>query len=752
MTDATLDDVICEVLARQPDLDKRGLLAGIGRSHPRVRSQLTTSILNSRLYAMLGSGRVSKDDASPPRWKLAKAREGAPPRQPARLRGRAVPTPRVAASSPQAPRADESAPPPKIQIAPTVSRSEETWDEDQRRVIEAPIDACILVEAAPGTGKTAVACARAGHLVLLGSNPASIHFASFTRTAVAELRSRIAAALGDDGKARSIRIATFDSTAWQLVYGFSAVEVQRLFGGFDVNIQQAIGLLRSGRQEVEDYLDSLEHLIIDEAQDITGVRTEFVMEMIRRRPAHCGVTIFGDPTQGIYGWTSDDSERGDASDQFMNLLRQEFDDEFEDMQLAKIYRTASPELLRIHREVRPLVPTHSNGSANLRQIKDAVCSCSHRQIQNLEQSHHSDDVLVLFRRRAEALMASSYLSRDGVQHRLRISGLPTIVHPWIGWLLSEVDPTVPLSKAVFRSVWEAREPLAPRLFYGLHRDMAFELLQRFASNDRGDLVQVARLREVISRSHPPQELTLPECGIRGPILGTIHASKGREADRVVIDMNLAEASWDGRDSDATTERAREAEECRVLYVAATRAKAELTVIPRSGAPRPVIQLESGRACRGTDRSVQIEIGRKGDVDEFAQVGAVLFPTSEAARRAQQLLADAWGTTRNVVGRWQDREQCHRLFLTGEDQEAFACLGSAIAYDVAQAWNRRFPKNSYKNFVLQHIPHLYLIGARTVAVTPDDRFTSQAHAPWARSGFFLAPVIKGFDRLPWPKRR
>jgi superfamily I DNA/RNA helicase len=39
------------------------------------------------------------------------------------------------------------------------------WDANQLDVIQAPPDARLVVEAGPGTGKTAVACARLSYLI-----------------------------------------------------------------------------------------------------------------------------------------------------------------------------------------------------------------------------------------------------------------------------------------------------------------------------------------------------------------------------------------------------------------------------------------------------------------------------------------------------------------------------------------------------------------------------------------------------------
>ena len=59
------------------------------------------------------------------------------------------------------------------------------WDDCQERVIKAPPGNRVLVHAGPGTGKTAVACARVAHLIDGKEiEPSRIWLISFTRTAV----------------------------------------------------------------------------------------------------------------------------------------------------------------------------------------------------------------------------------------------------------------------------------------------------------------------------------------------------------------------------------------------------------------------------------------------------------------------------------------------------------------------------------------------------------------------------------------
>jgi superfamily I DNA/RNA helicase len=185
-----------------------------------------------------------------------------------------------------------------------------SWDSAQKLVIEAAPNASIIVEAGPGTGKTEVACGRIAHLIRQGMEPSNILLISFTRTAVAELRHRIACLSESETRARAVRITTLDSAAWQLRYGFSEEEVAKLFGSYESNIQEVIEQLKRGHDGILEFLERIEHLIVDEAQDLVGIRAELVGELIRCIQSTAGVTINADSAQAIYGFTTEEGSKG----------------------------------------------------------------------------------------------------------------------------------------------------------------------------------------------------------------------------------------------------------------------------------------------------------------------------------------------------------------------------------------------------------------------------------------------------------
>ena len=167
------------------------------------------------------------------------------------------------------------------------------WDLEQLEVIWDDPGSWQLVVAGPGAGKSAVACQRIASLVDDGVQASRILLVSFTRTAVSELRDRIVSYAVAGDRARAVRISTIDSHAWSLRVGFEGEPLLESADGnsYDVSISRAVDLFQSRDPELLDFMSRVEHLIIDEAQDVVGVRAALVVEMLRSLSEECGVTI-----------------------------------------------------------------------------------------------------------------------------------------------------------------------------------------------------------------------------------------------------------------------------------------------------------------------------------------------------------------------------------------------------------------------------------------------------------------------------
>ena len=622
------------------------------------------------------------------------------------------------------------------------------WDLEQVEVILDDPDSWQFVEAGPGAGKSAVACQRVAFLVDEGIPPSRILLISFTRTAVAELRERIVSYAMAGERARSARISTIDSHAWTLRAGFEDDTLPKSFGdrSYDMSISQAVELFRSQQTDLLEFMAGVEHFIVDEAQDVMGVRADLVIEMLRSLSPDCGVTILADPAQAIYGFTSDEQETGNEAQSLIQRLETESPRPLERRQLKQIHRIRNQQLLNVFHRTRHEVDQRTGDEQYVSRVISAIRdnaledigAASPKAIAKHIASLDGEARLVLFRRRADVLMVSSYCSNLEVQHRLRMSGLPLVVRPWLGWLLAEFDKPL-ITAQEFQALWSQRISISPAPFEGECEESAWGTLRHLAAAGRPDAVNLVHLRSLMSRSRPPVELCLPEVGVTGSILGTIHASKGREAD--TVELVLPPDGALGRDVslDAALE------EGHVYYVGATRARESLVTAQHRGSAAS--QLDSGRVyrhprpVRGGLPRVQLEIGRGGDVDSLQHLAWT------TGVQIQRILAQCAGKTLPLeVVSSREHKYEPRLRVAGSELDGVAegteigRLSDSFRADLNKIWlmvdtnRRRFRPPGL-------IRHVYLVGVTSVALSDSER--KSAGLPFSASGFALAPIVKGF---------
>ena len=601
---------------------------------------------------------------------------------------------------------------------------------EQLSVIEAGHDQRLLVEAGPGTGKTAVACARIAYLVgEEGIAESNIWMISFTRTAVAEIRSRLQSYVGES--AFSIKVATIDSHAWAIHSGHDSTA--RLTGTYEENIERVIELIRSD-DAVQEELEHVEHLVVDEAQDLVGIRAQLVEALIERLYMGCGITVFADSAQAIYGFSEDDTAYqvvGSRAlvDQLANPKRG-----FRKRLLKTVHRTSSLGLKRIFGEVRESILAGTKAPEGLfSQTRESISE--HADHAGLSSRHLGLDSvpvnsLVLFRSREEALRHSQFCNRP---HGLRLSGFGLHLPAWIAICLGDyTDPAI--SEDAFQARWVAR--VEPATVPDYDPREAWRRLLRTGGNRDGS-VSLRRIRARLSRSNPPIDVCKLDFGLPGPIIGTIHASKGREADNVTMLIPRHEAF----DSPVL-----EAEETRILFVGATRAREELRV-GKAGTYYGS-SLEGGRALRisAKRKSVaMVEIGRPGDlsINGLAGRNNVSEPEYLASQRYLEEHSSVFLTLELRADPEMDWR--HRVVVPEND----LCVGimseafKGDLWKVANVLGSREGRNLHPG---QTIRYVRAFGARTIVVSEDDPELETLHPVAARTGFLLAPMMAAFTNV------
>lgn len=493
-------------------------------------------------------------------------------------------------------------------------------DPRQAAVILSSPASRLIVEAGPGRGKTRVAVERISRLVEQDVAPSRIWLLSFTRVAVEAMRARLDETGSGPGSV-PVHVSTFDSLAWNLLRRFSGPDAAWP-GSFDACISRATELLAGDDPALEAMLEDLDHVVVDEAQDLTGRRLRLVEAFLEKLGQGCGITILGDPAQAIYGWQETMERAGGAasSGAAASLL----DDRagFERVRLQQDHRTENQALASALEAARSAL---FNASLSPQDRYDAVrdvleAAASRRVTEAGTDFPRSSDTMVLYRGRRALLAATHSLSRKSGRLRVRMPGRADVLAPWIGALLAGVPVATRLRRGDVAQRVERLAATVP----GLDAQTAWNELCLLAETETTSF-SVSNIYDRLQRPLPSR-LTSKFSGARGPLLGTIHGAKGLEASRVVLmlpprpraDTELAQdMDWD--------------EEARVLYVGASRARRELLIGSRRAGPIAASATASRRRWRGAPHDCAIEVGLDGDLGGPLPLASGADPQSAALK-------------------------------------------------------------------------------------------------------------------------
>lgn len=418
-----------------------------------------------------------------------------------------------------------------------------TLDSAQLEVARREPSARTLVIAPPGAGKTHTILARISELIDADCSPTKILTLSFTRNAVQTLRSRLRRV----SEGSDVGVLTLDALAGQLAGNSQATS-------FDQTIRTATARVSAGDADCLGWLDGREHVIIDEAQDIVGVRRKFLLALIDNLPQRCGVTLFCDPSQSIYGFQ--DAITTPIADAIGSCS------EFQTHELMRNYRSSDAGLRAIASEGRRFLLSEdvTEGNESLTAIRTLILDHASGTPPNITDPLDQPD-MALFRWTGDMIHHAAHLSKNGKRYELRGGRMgredPAIAPGWFGAAILMQEGNRSSGLSLFEKAFSS-DPTIPR------------------GDDLTALLKPALLHGKYNHAAAAEALLQGRApGMRPPnravTLSTIHAAKGLEADNVTLYLQRHH-----------TDDADQAEEGRILYVGATRARQRLWVAMASG--------------------------------------------------------------------------------------------------------------------------------------------------------------------------
>ena len=422
-------------------------------------------------------------------------------------------------------------------------------DPDQLAAIDVAPSARQVVLAGPGSGKTEVVSALVAGLLDEGVDAADgLLIISFSNAAVHAVDTR----LRKRGSA-PVALQTMDSLAGEILRDLCNEDVT----GFDRRVMAATQALADGSW---DRFDALEHLVVDEIQDVVGVRADFLLAILESLPTDCGFTLLGDPAQGIYDWQLRRDERPPSSTTSVDLLaRVEEMDHVEVRQLTGQYRARSRDARRATGLREEALRGDPDGRLEefladlvpLGGIEDAVASAE----------GWSGTTVFLTRNNGQALLTADAIAATGATIEVRRSAQQRVLASWIARVLDGHTASGITRDELEQRVAAVRPDLDAAELWRAMRSVA---------RGRGREVDLAALAAGLRRPRP----LVP--GLLEPVLApfvvsTVHRAKGLEFDHVVH-VDFPDKTWLDED---------EVDEHRVVFVAVSRAR---DILARAAGP------------------------------------------------------------------------------------------------------------------------------------------------------------------------
>lgn len=592
-------------------------------------------------------------------------------------------------------------------------------DDSQVAVAEADIEDRLIVTAAAGQGKTEVVLARLESLAEQGvSVQDDVLVLSFSRAAVDAMRRRLRA-----GGRSGVDVRTFDSLASQILLQAGELEDHR---GFGSRIRAATRLIADGEAD----LGQIEHLVVDEVQDLVGDRAELVLALVDALP-DIGFTFLGDPLQGIYDFQLDDEDAISqlSAQQFLCRMEDEFG--ARRMSLTGHYRATGEQmtaLIAVGDDLRRAEAVDGAADAAHSILDTWIRGRRHGggrrpsldALEGVLDPEEGETVAVLGATNYAVLLASEVLDDLGVRHvvRRRVRDMGTA--PWVATALRDLEPRRHSRESIEEAL--ARVPQAPA--------DAWRRLKE-AEADRRDhrTLDLPRLSMRLRGGIIPVSLTPRD--VSSVVASTVHRAKGLEFDTVI---ELEPAG-----------RARTAEKTwptlRRRYVAVSRAREALYVVKEPAAPGAFPQPERDRwverRFRGKGHSFpsRVEIlnsdvvtSEPGLWDSDAVAAQALLSTDVIGEPVSLVLDDR-----------EDRIRDDGYLVVLEDGTPIATLGEGLAHALRSTrivrQGRALPAR--------------LNGARIASVeTAPGHPEDAVNAGLGQSGFWLVPRLTGLVKPEW----
>jgi len=607
---------------------------------------------------------------------------------------------------------------------------------EQRPVIAATAGSQVFVEAGPGTGKSETLVARLDWLLGDGGlNASQILVLSFSVAAVRELKARINRAHKDGNTNLAfIDIRTFDSFASRFLRLMIPQDELRNLD-FDQRIRRATQELRANKNVLRT-LGEFKHVLLDEMQDLVGVRADFALELLRVTQP-CGFTLFGDSAQGIYDFTIESGPSRTTSGDLLKAIRKEWTQLDEKHRFTKNFRVGgNTELENIALHGRTLLLESPDKARKFleKQFADLVDQGSTGNPSIPSDLLH-EATCVVCRTNGQVLRLAGELHKRGIPFQMARDKNEMLSPPWLariflGWPHPMVSRKDFLLKAA--SALGVSEDRAMQLWIGMVSSFAPPKTISFNVTD---------LRTAITEGVVMPEFPLCARNTNVIQLSTIHRSKGREFSNVIVVMNTDGESTHTKNGE---DKSGNESEPRVLFVALTRAKKTLH---RMEAKAKGVWMPKERWIRsftgdnGFNKLSSIQVGLSQDVDNDSFAMGEQEDVFENQRRLVELCRP--GTNVELVFVKRDDKGCpiYKILVEKLPVGLMSTNFGWAVWHTLYNLNSRFKPNRFPKSITG-------IWIKEITTAVGDIGNEKITRAFLTSGLWLTLTLEGLGHCEW----
>ncbi|MGO0578268.1 UvrD-helicase domain-containing protein [Ornithinimicrobium panacihumi] len=415
-------------------------------------------------------------------------------------------------------------------------------DESQVVVARIGPESRQIVLAGPGSGKSRVVGEIVSWLVEEhGVFPEEVLVLSFSRAAVEVVRERTAHVTDLGGQ---VGTYTLDSLARRLL---ADAGDQTETGDYDTQIGRALAAIEEDPSLLRDF----RHVIVDEVQDVVGLRARFVLGLLSALATDSGFSLLGDPLQSLYDFQLDEREPWDTK-AFLGEVQRRFSPAHRE--LLGEYRSRGPDARAVSlartQLLRQSVKEQSSHISELIANIPPMGVVDQDCVDDVSTWRGSTALLCDTNARA-ALVAQAFVDHGLLAERADGAQEPAL-DPWIGAALQEWP-----ARRISYDDFGGLEQLLPP---GLSVDEAWRSLRAHGASGR--VLDLAELASSLART----PLTLKRRATTPVVASTVHRAKGLEYDNVIlVDVD----KWSRPEGDLDRE-------VRQKFVALSRARARVS--------------------------------------------------------------------------------------------------------------------------------------------------------------------------------